>query len=106
LKAAYRLNAEYQPSDRTAAGAASQHPKVLKFDFIHIHAITSRDTTNIFCWQPWLSIEDKACMVEYQGRIDTMFYVAKGCAEIRPEAYGTYQIRTEVATPRKIEKLF
>jgi hypothetical protein len=101
LKAAYRLNAEYQPSDRTAAGAASQHPKVVKFDFTHIHTITSRDTTNIICRQPWLSIKDKACMVKYQGRVDMMFYVATGCAEIRSEAYETYQIRNRSCDAEK-----
>jgi hypothetical protein len=66
--------------------------KVVKFDFIHIHTITSRDTTNIIYQQPWLSIEDKAYMVKYQGRVDMMLYVATGCEEIRPEAYETYQI--------------
>ena len=85
---------------RAAAGAADHPPKVLKFDFLQIHTLTTWYATYVLCQQPWISIKDKARLLEYQGRSEMMFYVAIGCSGIRTEAYETIQSGTGPVTWR------
>lgn len=79
---------------RGVAGAAANHyPKIVKFDFLQIHQVTSWYATYVLCQQPWISIQSKARLVEYQGRAELLFYLLSGVAGINTEAYEQYDLK-------------
>jgi hypothetical protein len=72
--------------------AASHKPgKERKIDFFLMHAVTSSIFTTVFSRQPWLSIQDKARMVEWKARLDLVWYAASAAPELRDEHIVDYK---------------
>ncbi|KAL8747704.1 MAG: hypothetical protein Q9190_000445 [Brigantiaea leucoxantha] len=77
-----RKSAESVNISAYMAGAAQRQGKACKIDFFHMHAVTSSIFLTVLVRQPWISIETKARLVEWKGRLDLVWYAASGAAKL------------------------
>ena len=101
LAANYRVKPEVEEIERKCAemiscaaytaGACQRPGKANKIDFFHMHDVTSSIFLTVLTRQPWISIETKARLVAWKGRLDLVWYAGSGAAEFRPEAIQNYK---------------
>lgn len=78
-------------------GAAQNPPKEYKIDFFFIHNLNCSIFFPSFLNQKWLSLENKARLLEWKGRFDIVAYAARGSPRLdlneiinyRPKRPGT-----------------
>jgi NAD(P)-dependent dehydrogenase (short-subunit alcohol dehydrogenase family) len=73
------------------AGAAQRPDKAPKIDFFHMHNVTSSIFLTVLINDAWISLENKARMVEWKARTDLLWYAACGCAELDVQEVNNYQ---------------
>ncbi|KAF2201580.1 hypothetical protein GQ43DRAFT_455687 [Delitschia confertaspora ATCC 74209] len=73
------------------AGACQRPGKARKIDFFHMHNVTSSIFLTVFVRQPWISLETKARLVAWKGRLDLVWYAGSGAAELRLEDVKDYK---------------
>ncbi|KAI9709842.1 MAG: hypothetical protein M1828_002359 [Chrysothrix sp. TS-e1954] len=56
---------------------AQKPPKQVKFDFYFMHSVTSSIFLPLFMKQDWISVENKAKILEYKGRTDLCQYASR-----------------------------
>ncbi|AEO58371.1 hypothetical protein MYCTH_2305640 [Thermothelomyces thermophilus ATCC 42464] len=71
--------------------AAQKAGKVPKVDFFYLHMVTSALAVDILVRQDWISIENKARLVEWKGRIDLAWYAANAAPELRAQVLDQYR---------------
>lgn len=79
-------------------GAAQRASKTVKLDFFFIHAINASIFFTAFNAQPWLSVENKARLLEWKGRIDLLNYASRLAPELHGEEIDNYKPRLEGLT--------
>lgn len=82
--------AETINSSAYTTGAAQRPGKARKLDFFHLHAVTASISLTVLSEQDWITLEDRARLVEWKGRLDLMWYAASGAVELRLEDISNY----------------
>ncbi|ETN36643.1 uncharacterized protein HMPREF1541_08921 [Cyphellophora europaea CBS 101466] len=88
-----RATAEMVAACAWFAGAA-QRPdlgKMVKFDFFYMHCVNCSVFFSAIVRQGWLSLEEKARLLEMKGRMDLALYVSRGCPELRGGEVSGYE---------------
>jgi hypothetical protein len=72
---------------------ASAHKpgKAHKLDFFLMHCVTSSLFCTVLGRQPWISIADKARLVEWKTRLDLVWYAACGAPELHGKILADYE---------------
>jgi oxidoreductase AflY len=74
--------------------AAAQNPdKVEALDFVLVHAVTLSVFYPAILGQEWLTIDEKARLIESKGRFDAVLYAGCGCPPLYPERIINYKPR-------------
>lgn len=60
------------------AGATQRAGHARKIDFFFMHCVTSSIFLTVLARQSWISVENRARMVEWKGRLDLAWYVTCG----------------------------
>jgi hypothetical protein len=81
------------------ACAAQRPPKIVKLDFYFMHAVTSSLFLTVFLRAERISLEAKAKIIEWKGRLDLLLYASVRCPdlihdEIRPKPQDEHQPRS------------
>jgi len=101
IAARWRVNVKHL-DERTAeminvnawlAGAAQHPPKEVKIDFFFMHLVNCSIFFTAFNKQSWLSLENKARLLEWKGRIDLITYAARLAAELNCDEITSYKPR-------------
>lgn len=71
-------------------GAAQRPGKWEKIDFVLLHNVTLAGYYPGIIGQDWLTLEEKARLLEAKGRVDAVMYAACGCPDLYPERIITY----------------
>ncbi|KAL4985711.1 hypothetical protein BDW68DRAFT_198603 [Aspergillus falconensis] len=74
-----------------SAGAAQRPGKARKVDFFIMHDVTCSIFLSVLIRQAWISLEDRARLVEWKARLDLAWYAANGAAELRLEDIAGYE---------------
>jgi hypothetical protein len=77
-------------SSAYTTGAAQRPGRARKLDFFHLHALTASIALTVLSVQDWISIEDKARLVEWKGRLDLVWYAASGAVKLRLKDITNY----------------
>ncbi|KAK3382223.1 hypothetical protein B0T24DRAFT_686106 [Lasiosphaeria ovina] len=80
-----RATAEMISCAAWTCAAVHQPGKERKIDFFLMHNVTSSLFLTVFNAQPWISLADKARLVEWKARLDLVWYAASAAPELRPE---------------------
>jgi SAM-dependent methyltransferase len=87
----YERAAEVINCSAYLAGAAQRVDKSPKIDFFFMHAVTSSIFITVMLNEPWISLQDKARLVEWKGKTDLLWYVAGGCPDLHIEEIIDYK---------------
>ncbi|KAK4235626.1 hypothetical protein C8A03DRAFT_17655 [Achaetomium macrosporum] len=71
-------------------GAAQQPGKREALDFVTLHAATMCVFLPVFLEQDWLSLGDKARLLEAKARVDAVMYAGTGCPALYPKRIRGY----------------
>ncbi|CAG8904526.1 unnamed protein product [Penicillium egyptiacum] len=74
-----------------SAGAAQKPGKVRKVNFFIMHDVTCSIFLSVLIRQAWISLEDRARLVEWKAWLDLAWYAANGAAELRLEDIAGYE---------------
>jgi hypothetical protein len=74
-----------------ACAAAHKPGKERKIDFFLMHCVTSSIFVSVMVRQPWISLQDKARLVEWKARLDLVWYAACAAPELREHNLSGYQ---------------
>ncbi|KAJ9616784.1 hypothetical protein H2200_000503 [Cladophialophora chaetospira] len=80
---------------------AQNPPKVVKFDFFYMHAVTSSLFLSVFLQQDWISDASKAKLIEWKGRLDLVLYASRRSPKLLID-----EIRTDVVHLREWDDMF
>ena len=86
-----RATAEMISCAAWACAAAHQPGKQRKIDFFMMHAVTSSVFVSVLNRQGWLSLADKARVVEWKTRLDLVWYAASAAPELVEEHMTGYE---------------
>lgn len=86
-----RYTAEMINCAAYSAGAAQKAGKVPKVDFFIMHNVTCSIFLSVLNKQSWISLDDRARLVEWKARLDLAWYAANGAAELRLESISGYE---------------
>ncbi|KEF52247.1 uncharacterized protein A1O9_11487 [Exophiala aquamarina CBS 119918] len=76
-----------------AAGAAQYKPKEVKIDFFLMHQVNLSIFYPVLNQQSWLSLENKARLLEWKGRIDLINYASRLSPELHEDEIITYKAK-------------
>lgn len=62
-----------------------------KMDFFMMHSVTSSIFSTVFARQPWISIENKARLLEWKARLDLVYYAAAAAPALHDENFLQYK---------------
>lgn len=86
-----RATAEMISCAAWTCGGIHKEGKERKIDFFLMHNVTSSIFFTAFSRQDWLSIEDKARLIEYKARLDLVWYAASAAPEVDDDNIHNYQ---------------
>ena len=86
-----RATAEMISCAAWACAAAHRPGKQRKIDFFMMHAVTSSVFVSVLNMQGWLSLADKARVVEWKARLDLVWYAASAAPELVEEHMTGYE---------------
>lgn len=73
--------------------AAQRRDKMVKFDFFYMHCVNFSLFLSVFAQVPWLTIDDKARLLEWKVRFDLVVYVCQGSPKLRSDEIIHYKAR-------------
>lgn len=76
-------------------GAAQRPGKREKIDFVLLHNVTLSGYYPAIIGQDWLTLEEKARVLEAKGRVDAVMYAGCGCPDLYPERIINYTPKSE-----------
>lgn len=88
-----RKMSEMMHVDAFMMGAAQHPDKLESMDFVLLHAVTLCVFYPAILAQDWLSIAEKARLVEAKGRFDAVMYAGCGCPPLYPRRISDYKPR-------------
>jgi hypothetical protein len=74
-----------------ACAAAHKPGKERKIDFFLMHCVTSSIFISVMIRQRWISLQDKARLVEWKARLDLVWYAASAAPELSEQNLLSYQ---------------
>ena len=72
-------------------GGCLKKGKEPKIDFFLMHNVTASLALTVLIRQPWITIQDKARLVEHKARLDLVWYAASAAPEIVHENLSGYE---------------
>lgn len=86
-----RATAEMISCASWICATAHKSGKERKIDFFLMHSVTSSLFSTVLGRQPWISLADKARLVEWKTRLDLVLFAACGAPELRDENLADYE---------------
>ncbi|KAL9078957.1 MAG: hypothetical protein Q9157_002141 [Trypethelium eluteriae] len=70
--------------------AGQKAGKMCKIDFFYLHIVTCSIMVDVMLRESWITLENKARLIEWKGRLDLVWYASSGAADLRAKHITAY----------------